>query len=248
MENLVFYLAIFSVAFLIDYSVYLLKSRLNDKDRIEIVVIVAVIVAVIVGVIVGRILNVIMDVITVVIVGVIAGRIPGVIFGVNLTESLATKYTKYTKSDSKQNKRIKKNYPKLSIVGIMRERKVNQKFQTIYLLLIATIVYVFASKFLNFAISNIFLIVLFGSVVLITLESLIFNYRINKGWYGSNESEAREIIDFIVKNSDDIDFTDGNNPKSIIKPEDIKQVVEELGIQIPGYPQPNEINQGWSEG
>lgn len=45
----------------------------------------------------------------------------------------------------RQNKKIKKNYPKLSIIGIMREREGNQKIQTIYLLLIITIIYIFAS-------------------------------------------------------------------------------------------------------
>ena len=154
----------------------------------------------------------------------------------------------FVKANFRKSKKIKKNYPKLSIVGIIRERKVNQKFQTIYLLMIATIIYAFASKFLAFVVSNIFLCILLGSVLLITLETLIFNYRINRGWYGSSESEAREIVDFIVKNSEDIDFTDGNSPKSIIKPEDIQQVVAELGIQIPGYPEPNAINKSFSEG
>ena len=144
-------------------------------------------------------------------------------------------------------KKIKKDYPQLSIIGIMRQRKDSQKFQTIYLLLIVTIIYILASKFFNFVICNIFLGFLLGSILLIVLESLIFNYRINRGWYGSNESEAREIINFILKNSEDVDFTDGDSPKSIIKSEDIQQVIEELGIQIPGYPEPNAINKSFSE-
>ncbi len=130
----------------------------------------------------------------------------------------------------------------------MRERKVNKKFQTIYLLLIITIIYIFVSKFLFPPPSNIFLCVLLGSALLVFLESLIFNYRVNQGWYGSNELEAKEIIDFILKNSEDIDFTDGNSPKSIIKQEDIQQIGEELGIQIPGYPKPNAIDKSFSEG
>ncbi len=65
---------------------------------------------------------------------------------------------------------------------------------------------------------------------------------------GCSQSEAREIIEFITKNAEDIDFTDGNNPKSIIRPEDIQQIGGELGIQFPGYPEPNAMNKGFSEG
>ena len=149
---------------------------------------------------------------------------------------------------SLQDRKTKKNYPMLSVISIMRKYKSEQKIQTIYLLLIATIIYIFAGRLFDFAISNIFSYVLLGSSLAIALELLIFNYRVNKSWYGSIEFEAREIIKFIVENSENIDFTDGNSPKSIIKPEDIQQIGKELGIQIPGYPEPNAINKRFSEG
>lgn len=144
--------------------------------------------------------------------------------------------------------KLKKNYPTLSIVGIMRNRKKKSKYNSIYFISLIGIFYLVSSNFLGFNLSIIFLFILFIFIIIISLELFIFNYRVNQGWYGSSESEAREIIDFIIKNSEDIDFTDGNRPKSIIKPEDIKQVVEELGIHIPGYPEPNIINRNFSEG
>lgn len=218
MENLVFYLAIALSFASTVYLIIALKNKLNSSEKNRGILVE-------IGLILGGILGVILGGI-----GLILGGIGGIL-------------------DEKTHFRpIKKNYPKLSIIGIMRERKDNQKFRTIYLLLITTIIYIFAGKLFNFAISNIFLWILLGSILLISLELLIFNYRVNQGWYGSSELETREIIDFIVKNSEDIDFTDGNNPKSIIKPEDIQQVVEELGIQIPGYPEPNAINKSFSEG
>lgn len=45
---------------------------------------------------------------------------------------------------------------------------------------------------------------------LIVLKETIVEFRIRKGWFGTNKYEAKALIDFLIKNSDDIDFTDGN--------------------------------------
>ncbi|OCY31908.1 hypothetical protein BFR75_08585 [Acinetobacter pittii] len=45
---------------------------------------------------------------------------------------------------------------------------------------------------------------------LIILKEAIVEFRIRKGWFGTNKFEAKALIDFLIKNSDDIDFTDGN--------------------------------------
>ena len=71
--------------------------------------------------------------------------------------------------------------------------------------------------------------------MLTILDFLIFDYRINRGWYGSSELEAKEIIGFTLKNSEDIDFTDGDAPKSIIRPEDIQQIVKQINTPISDY-------------
>ncbi len=63
------------------------------------------------------------------------------------------------------------------------------------------------------------------SVVLIFLVSLfikeqLLGYRIRKGLFGTNRTEARELIDFIIKNSDNLDFTDSNgNLRRALLPE-----------------------------
>ena len=42
---------------------------------------------------------------------------------------------------------------------------------------------------------------------LIALKELLIAYRIRKGLFGTNRAEAHDLINFIVKNSSDIDFT-----------------------------------------
>ena len=60
---------------------------------------------------------------------------------------------------------------------------------------------------------------------------IITEYRIRKGLFGTNRTEARELIDFIIKNSDNLDFTDSNgNLRRALLPE-AKDAVEE---HIPG--------------
>jgi hypothetical protein len=52
-----------------------------------------------------------------------------------------------------------------------------------------------------------------------------------KGLFGTNRTEARELIDFIIKNSDNLDFTDSNgNLRRALLPE-AKDAAEE---RIPG--------------
>ncbi|MCW5206390.1 hypothetical protein VU08_05610, partial [Desulfobulbus sp. F5] len=51
------------------------------------------------------------------------------------------------------------------------------------------------------------------------------------GLFGTNRTEARELIDFIIKNSENLDFTDSNgNLRRALLPE-AKDATEEL---IPG--------------
>jgi hypothetical protein len=59
---------------------------------------------------------------------------------------------------------------------------------------------------------------------LLVLKEAVVEYRIRNGLFGTTRSEARELIDFIVENSDDIDFTDSNgNLRKALLPEDSKR-------------------------
>ena len=58
---------------------------------------------------------------------------------------------------------------------------------------------------------------------LLVLKETVVEYRIRNGLFGTTRSEARELIDFIVKHSDDIDFTDdGGNLRKVLLPEESK--------------------------
>ncbi|MGX9726057.1 MAG: hypothetical protein ACTFAK_01680 [Candidatus Electronema sp. VV] len=68
-------------------------------------------------------------------------------------------------------------------------------------------------------------------LIILTVKELLTKYRIRKGLFGTNRAEARELIDFIIKNSDNLDFTDSNgNLRRALLPEE-KDAVEE---HIPG--------------
>ena len=56
---------------------------------------------------------------------------------------------------------------------------------------------------------------------LIALKELLIAYRIRKGLFGTNRTEARNLINFIVKNSSDIDFTDSDGKlRRVLLPEE----------------------------
>ncbi|WP_151800191.1 hypothetical protein [Acinetobacter nosocomialis] len=72
---------------------------------------------------------------------------------------------------------------------------------------------------------------------LIVLKEDIVEFRIRKGWFGTNKYEAKALIDFLINNSDDIDFTDGNGklkrtlfPDTTTSPEAVKPV--EDGVTV----------------
>ncbi|MGO4469692.1 hypothetical protein AB4Z11_29485, partial [Pseudoduganella sp. RAF53_2] len=66
---------------------------------------------------------------------------------------------------------------------------------------------------------------------LLVLKEAVVQYRIRNGLFGTTSFEARELIDFIVKNSDDIDFTDGDgNLRKALLPQE-----KELGNAKPHF-------------
>ncbi len=59
-----------------------------------------------------------------------------------------------------------------------------------------------------------------GTWILITLKEMAIEYRIGCGYFGTNQTEAREILRFIVDRSEDIDFNDSNGkPRCALEPE-----------------------------
>jgi hypothetical protein len=62
-------------------------------------------------------------------------------------------------------------------------------------------------------------IVLVLIVVLILSNHIAVQYRIAMGWYGNNEREVREIIEFIIREWSDIDFGHGVEVERVLSEE-----------------------------
>lgn len=73
-----------------------------------------------------------------------------------------------------------------------------------------------------------------GFVLLLLLRSKTINLRIEAGVFGTNATEAKELIYFMMSNYEDIDFTDGNG--------NIKKSF------LPEYLQPEKFNASEAEG
>ncbi|MDJ0509844.1 MAG: hypothetical protein QNJ64_11395 [Crocosphaera sp.] len=131
-------------------------------------------------------------------------------------------------------------YPKLSIVRIFANKLEPKKLYSTYLLLITTAGYSILGLLWDKLDINIYFIL--GVLIyasLLYLNTFLVNFRIKKGFYGGNEFEAREIINFIEENSETIDFSDGNTPKKLFNEEDLKEIEEEIMLELNGFPQPN---------
>ncbi|NOK71580.1 MAG: hypothetical protein GFH25_541324n23 [Chloroflexi bacterium AL-N10] len=124
-----------------------------------------------------------------------------------------------TNRTKNQEKRNRKKYKKLSINSIIRERKLMSFIFSSNLLLAALLICLLFN--LHIAIQMICSIL----ILLYTIQMTLFNYRLLKGFYGTTEYEAREIIGFIINNSENIDFTDGEK-KEKLSSNNIRELAE----------------------
>ena len=126
-----------------------------------------------------------------------------------------------------QVKKAREQYPKLSVVSIMRSRRSAQIRSTLIILSVGVIVnfiMTLRGSTSNIGISIIFLVLIVG----VLLKQAVFEYRIRKGMYGTNEREAREIITFILQESQNIDFDDQGKPKRLITEEDLEEIKQDI--------------------
>ncbi len=116
----------------------------------------------------------------------------------------------------------------ISLIFFRSKKNDNQKIKY-YLLYFAILFIIFQYTFEIFNYKLFFLI--FFLVSFLVIKEQLLEYRISKGLFGTNPTEARDLIDFIIKNSDNLDFTDSNgNLRRALLPE-AKDAVEE---HIPG--------------
>lgn len=104
-------------------------------------------------------------------------------------------------------------------------KKLKERHSEIKLALLAcaTLLVIFSFRFPDLVLLQ-FATVSIAALGLLVLKEAVVEYRIRNGLFGTTRFEARELIDFIVKNSDDIDFTDSNgNLRKALLPEETKR-------------------------
>ena len=116
----------------------------------------------------------------------------------------------------------------ISLIFLRFNKKNYRIIKLLFPIFLATTL-VMSSKYEKYSI--IIFLTLFIFLLSLYIKEQLLEYRISKGLFGTNYTEARELIDFIIKNSDNLDLTDSNgNLRRALLPE-AKDAAEEL---IPG--------------
>lgn len=98
----------------------------------------------------------------------------------------------------------------LAVVELLAEYKSKRNTIASFLLLISVSVYVILSSKLGYEINIGIISIVWFLLLALYVNQKALTYRIRKGFYGTNEYEAREIIQYILRNSDEEDYFDSN--------------------------------------
>lgn len=113
-----------------------------------------------------------------------------------------------------------------TIVGMMLKEKLDGSNKSCLLIIVALVVYSLIAMFnlipLHFSAFAISL----GLLGAIYLDQYLIVYRVKKGWYGRNEYEAREIINYIIAHANPEDFNDEGGLKTLMAKSERKQLNE----------------------
>ncbi|CAH8188383.1 hypothetical protein [Vibrio aestuarianus] len=103
-----------------------------------------------------------------------------------------------------------------TIVGVMLLEKAKKGTIQQTILILAIVAHLFIVWFTPSDISQFVLLFLAVLLLAVFVDQKLIEFRIRKGWYGSNEFETRELIEFITLHSNKDDFNDGSGAKRII--------------------------------
>jgi hypothetical protein len=118
-----------------------------------------------------------------------------------------------------------------TIVGVMVRRRI-KSYTSSYLFLLTTLVaYILSTILVSTSLSNWFVLFIFSLIAALRINQKVLEYRIRKGYYGSNEYEAREIIDFVLAHADKTDFIDGTGAKRLLP---TAEIVEAANVYLEG--------------
>jgi len=119
--------------------------------------------------------------------------------------------------------------PAATAIAVLVRYKSRQRSFSLMLLAAAVLGYLLIVSVTGGTISNMMLSVLFlGEVVLVGAD-IAFTYRVRHGLFGTTEYEARQIIRFVMENSDKYDFSGGIGTtewSSDQVPQELREVVE----------------------
>jgi hypothetical protein len=119
-------------------------------------------------------------------------------------------------------------YPGLSVIGILSLRKQQKAQLAVTVCMVGLVTYCLVAPVAHLPVSFPLAAVLALAAVFSILRQGIFDYRVRKRYYGGNAREAREIIRFILDNTEKIDWLDKGRPKPIITDEDLEQIQQSV--------------------
>jgi len=126
-------------------------------------------------------------------------------------ENVAAAYDRIFTEINVQGASARKTEPKISTTAVaaLMSEKVKQKQVATPLLLLGLLGYVCISALADVNLMMPVVWCLVVAAILLEVSQIALEYRVRHALYGTNEYEARQLIGFILKHAEDIDFSDG---------------------------------------
>jgi len=102
-----------------------------------------------------------------------------------------------------------------TIVGLMLGEKLKKSANSQLFLITALLINIILSLLSDVPINTLVIVVAIG-LLAIHIDHKLIEHRLKNGWYGKNEFETREIIEFIVSHANKDDFNDKGGLKKVI--------------------------------
>lgn len=120
------------------------------------------------------------------------------------------------------------------LLGFLLAKKARQSSVAYFFLFLSLILYWYLSALSIIPVRIGVLLFISALIIALFIGQQLLEYRIKKGLYGTNEYEAREIIEFILSNKDKSDFTGGKGFKEIFLEPEVKPATSADGLTDEG--------------
>ncbi len=119
-----------------------------------------------------------------------------------------------------------------TIVGLMLEKKLTDSNTNTRRLLLVAAAYLACAAVDIVPFNQFVLIIPAILLAALYLDQYLIIYRVRKGWYGRNEYEAREIIEYVISHADKDDFNDEGGLKKLM---DAPEREEHKSAEVEGW-------------